>query len=253
MPQFRGLAKYFITSSEKLVSSLMFGLQPRVSLDAMYNDLADEQPGFSFLKHPANSLEACYLDLVHEAFTHPRDRLALNGHWCRTAVAAYEKQGLALEEMLYGGLHTACAQAPRAEELRIIGRHNGPLGARGIYIWQGSLIYLTRHYKSKRLMGHDFHVARFLPARLGQAVFLYLVYILPFLKLLRRQQIATTNAGITYPYIPENLLFGQLGKEYNTARLSTILRRATQLVWGHAVGVAVYRQLSIGVAERHVS
>lgn len=114
MTQFRGLANHFISSAEALSGRLMLGLQPDVDLGSVVDDLADERPGFSFVQHPRNALRRRYLDLVHAAFMCRHDRLAVNGRWSSTAVAAYRRQALALEEALLGGLYTACGEAPRS-------------------------------------------------------------------------------------------------------------------------------------------
>lgn len=179
MTQFRGLANHFISSVEALAGRLMLGLQPDVDLGSVVDDLADERPGFSFVQHPRNAFRRRYLDLVHASFTCRHDRLAVNGRWSSTAVAAYRRQALALEEALLGGLYTACGQAPCSGELLSIGHKNGLVAARGIYVWNGYMVYVVRHHKSKGLMDHDFNVARFLPARLGRVLFLHLVISFP--------------------------------------------------------------------------
>ncbi|KAL2104420.1 hypothetical protein VUR80DRAFT_1151 [Thermomyces stellatus] len=88
MSQFRGLADHFISSAEALTERLMLGLQPDVDLDSVVDDLANERPGFSFIRHPRNALHRRYLDLVHAAFTCHHDRLAVNGRWSWTAAAS---------------------------------------------------------------------------------------------------------------------------------------------------------------------
>ena len=250
MTQFRGLADLFVMRAETIVDRLMLGLEPEVSLSSVSDDLTNERPGFSFVQHPANGLEERYLDLVRASFTRRYDRLAMNGRWSWTAVAEYRREALALEEALLGGLHTACGQAPRSEELLSVGHTNGPTTPRGIYIWNGSVVYIVRHHKSKSLVDHDFHVVRCLPARLGRAMFLYLVYILPFLDMLRRQQIGSLGSGFGEPR--GHVLFGRIGRAYKATTITIVLQNASRAVWGAAAGLAVYRQISVGIAEKHV-
>ncbi|KAJ5606699.1 hypothetical protein N7510_009480 [Penicillium lagena] len=51
---------------------------------------------------------------------------------------------------------------------------------RGVYLYRGSIIYLTRHHKAKLTNNWEFYVARFLPSWAGHVVFYYLAYIRPF-------------------------------------------------------------------------
>lgn len=112
------------------------------------------------------------------------------------------------------------------------------------------MVYVVRHHKSKGLMDHDFNVARFLPARLGRVLFLHLVYIIPFLDMLYRQQIGSLECNAARPR--DHVLFGRLGRSHDSASITAILRRASQVAWGTAAGLALYRQVSIGIAEKHV-
>lgn len=143
--------------------------------------MTNTQKGFSFIQHPDNGLTHVYLDLSIKACMTRRNGLFRNGRWDWQAVFIYRRRAEALEEMILGGLHTACGQVPRAPELLGLECENGSSTERGLYVWNGFMVYLTRHYKAKRSTNREFIVVRFMPVRLGYVLYKYLVYIRRFL------------------------------------------------------------------------
>ena len=60
--------------------------------------------------------------------------------------------------------------------------------ATGVYVYDGFMVIVNRHHKAKRSTNREFNVVWFLSARGGQIAFRYLVYILPSLEMLNREQ-----------------------------------------------------------------
>lgn len=247
MQNFRKLPGHFLKKAEVLCNELMFNLNPEIDLARVKDEIVNTESGFSFRMHPANKLDKAYLDLSVEACGTHRGELFKNGNWDWKAIHSYRKKAEALEEMLAGGLYTSGGQVPRAPEILGLECQNGPCTERGIYVWNGSMIYLTRHHKAKRSTNREFNVVRFLPVRLGHVLYKVLVYIRPFLELLDREE-GNHNR-------PSRLLF-HLGRDHDqpwdASRLTAILKKATAEVWGQAVNAQLYRQLTIGITERHV-
>jgi hypothetical protein len=81
----------------------------------------------------------------------------------------------------------ASGQTPRLKELIGVEYTNSPSTERAIYIYQGKVMFLTRYSKSKRSTSREFILARFLLYRVARVLFLYLVYIRLFAKLLCRE------------------------------------------------------------------
>lgn len=77
--------------------------------------------------------------------------------------------------MILGGLHIACGQVPRALELLGLECENGSFIKRGIYVWNGFIIYLTCHHKAKRSTNREFVVICFMLIRLGHIVYKYAI------------------------------------------------------------------------------
>ncbi|KAH7112338.1 hypothetical protein B0J13DRAFT_659248, partial [Dactylonectria estremocensis] len=95
----------------------------------------------------------------------------------------------------------------------------------------------------KRQTNREFYVARFLPIRLGQVLYLYLDYIRKPANILRRDRQESPET---------RLLFHSNGRTWPTSRLTDILTKATLGVWQQAVNVRLYRQLAIAITEKHV-
>jgi hypothetical protein len=247
MESYRGLARHFVDKAEALCDDLMFDLRPEINLASLKDDIVDARYGHSFVQK--NGLAEAYLELSDRACTTRRGGLFAGGQWDWRAVFKYEKRADALAEMLAGGLHTACGQLPRAPELLGLECANGSSTKRGIYAWNGFLVYVVRHHKSKRMTNREFNVIRFLPVRLGHSLYKYLVYIRPFLDMLQRQRDPSRSVR------PSTLLFragGASDKPWPAARLTAVLKKATAEVWGRPVNSQLLRQVSIGITEKHV-
>jgi hypothetical protein len=227
----------------------MLGYCPPIKLDEIQDDLTNTQCGFSFVQHPGNKMADAYLELATRACTYRTYSLFQKGRWDHKAIYLYLKQDEDFRKLLMGILYTACGQVPRITELSSLECENGPSTERGIYVWNGSMVYLTRHHKAKRSTNWEFYVVRFLPAQGGRLLFQYLVYIRPFTEMLRREM-----------RIPEDLknkthhLFysDQAGRPWLSPQFRVILQRATEQAWHQRVNAQCYRQLSIGVTEKHV-
>ncbi|KAH6881152.1 hypothetical protein B0T10DRAFT_518867, partial [Thelonectria olida] len=111
------------------------------------------------------------------------------------------------------------------------------------------MIYLTRSHKAKRSTNREFIVARFFPAQIGRLTYIYLVYIRPLVDMLAREQHLHINDCSSYLFRkrPESD-----SPHWSTERLTNIVRRFTQDVWGQGITLRLLRQLCIGIADKHV-
>lgn len=160
----------------------MLGLSLNADLVKVKDDLTNGRPGYSFTQHPDNGLDQAYLDLVAEAYK--SHALSNRGQWNWVAMSSYRKRVINLQEMLLGAFYTACGQAPRAEDLLTVDCENGEFTKCGIYVWNGSMVYIVQTHKAKRSTNREFYIVRFLPGRLGRVAYLYLIWIRGFAALL---------------------------------------------------------------------
>jgi hypothetical protein len=91
------------------------------------------------------------------------------------------------QKYLAGIMYALCGQVPRATELFSLECCNGQSSQRGIYAYNGFMIYVIRHHKAKRSTNNEFTVVRFLPAKVGRLLYYYLVYIRLFAVILQRE------------------------------------------------------------------
>lgn len=254
MAEFRLLAEHIINETNRLCTELMYGWEPTIDLAKLKDDMTNTEKGFSFVLHPENHLKEAYLELSKKACTARSDSLSRRGQWNWKEVFKYLKKDGTLRSYFALGMVILCGQGPRWSDLSNVWRVNGEFGERGIYIYNGSMIYLTRHHKAKRSTNREFIVARFLPAELGHLLCKYLAYIARFVDLLERER---------YPGFREGgasslLLFGtgtsSGSKSWATSHITSILKDETSKIWGEQKQIIsrLLRQLMIGITEQHV-
>jgi hypothetical protein len=124
-------------------------------------------------------------------------------------------------------------QGPRTSELFTLEYTNGPATWRGIYAYNGYMMYISRYHKSRHVTGRDFQVVRYLPYEAGRLVYHYMVYIRPFQDMLRR--VCKYGDG------ESNKLFS-IGRRVLTAYdLTRTLRESSKAVFDQPIGVKLYR------------
>ena len=105
----------------------------------------------------------------------------------------------------------------------------------------------SRHSKSRRTTNEEFQVARYLPSCASQVLVTYLVYVRPFVAMLRRICVGQGEVSrllFRCPYRSDTL--------WKADVLTKALRVHTQDICNADIGIQVYRQLSIAITEKHV-
>ncbi|KJZ69835.1 hypothetical protein HIM_10763 [Hirsutella minnesotensis 3608] len=252
MSKFRRLCDHFIEEAEALCNELLFRWEPPIDLSSVKDDMTNDGNEFSFVSHPRNNLRWAYLELCDKACSSPRGSLYRDKDWSWPAIFRYFRKEEAFRAALLGCLDATGGQKPRCSELLSLYCVNGEFGPRGVYVYNGAMVYVVRHHKAKRNTNREFVVARFLPAQVGHLLYKYLVYIRPFVDMLHREGREGLRTGRT----GSPLLFrseAALGsKPWPTGRLTAVLKKATSEVWGVSINSRQFRQLCIGVTEKHV-
>ncbi|KAH7471991.1 hypothetical protein FOMA001_g13814 [Fusarium oxysporum f. sp. matthiolae] len=189
MEQFRRLPKVLLARVEALCELLMYGWKPPCDLASVKDDMANTTHEFSFVSHPKNGLAEAYLELTLKACTSQADSLSRKGRWNQKAIFDYLKKEEALRENLAGLMLMTCGGQPRSPDLLSVRVRNHRTSERGLYIYNGYMIYVTRSHKAKRSTNREFVVARFFPSQVGRLMYIYLVYIRPFVDMLAREQL----------------------------------------------------------------
>ena len=247
MEQLRCLGKTALGRARRSMDRLLYGLDPNISLDDLQDKMSSHRQGYYFVKESANGLDGAYLELLSKACLHPGDGLMSAEVWKLDAVRRFLKQESSLLTNIMLMMYLRGGQAPRTTEFLSIECWNGPTTSRGIYIHRGSLVYVTRHSKARRMTNHEFHIARYLPQEDSRLVATYLAVVRPFAEMLNRVCLGRERErGLMFSHADN------VDKHWTSDMLTTALKSLTQDVLQQAFGVQIYRQLSIAVTERQV-
>lgn len=251
MAQFRALPGVALGEAERLCNELLYEFQPKVDLGSIKDSLTNRQHGYSFVTHPENGLREAYMELSFKACTSEQSNLSKNGTWNWKEVQAYMKKEKAYREALGLLMLMTGGGQPRAPELLHLRCQNTMTAECGIFVYDGSMMYVTRSHKAKRSTNREFYVVRFLPAQVGHLLFKYLVYIRPFVDMLTREQTPRMQACSTYLFRAQAACHSE---PWATDHLSSVIRRYTRQAqaWGPGVTLQTLRQLSVGISEKHV-
>jgi hypothetical protein len=247
MQQLRQLGDDSVYSAKASMARLLYGLSPSFELNSVRDRLSNHDQGYSFVQDPANKLNSAYLDLLSRACLDSIDGLVVNGNWNMVAVLRYLKEEENFLSQLMLSMYLRAGQAPRSSELFSVEHQNGSSTSRGICVYGGTIVYITRHSKARHSTNQEFYVARYLPSLDSQLLATYLVYVRPFTDMLCRKCLGHRQE--------RRLLFASFEKPtspWKVGVLTKALKKLTQDICGVPIGVRVYRQLSIAVTEKHV-
>ena len=225
----------------------MFGLRARVKLDGISDEMSKSTAGYSFVHDRANNLKDAYLALVDHACLSPVHGLMLSERWNMAAVDRYLRKVFDFLGLLSVCMHTLSGQSARGPEMLSVECENGPASLRGIFVHAGRMMYVTRHHKARRATNNEFQVARILPRQVGEVLFNYLVYMRPFVEMIRRRCLGQSMSS--------RLLFFNYKSEdglWKSSQLSRSLREHAAGTLSTPLGIQTYRQISIAITERHI-
>ncbi|KAK2035747.1 hypothetical protein LZ31DRAFT_537228 [Colletotrichum somersetense] len=249
LQQFRSLAQDMARDTASAVDRLMYGWNPVFDLSKTKDRMANTHRGYSFISEPANGLQEAYLDLSQRACLSGVDGLLSKEGWVVRRVQRYIDDSDALLSMLFVLVHLTGGQAARGSELASVEYQNGTSAQRGVYIYSGALVLITRHHKTRHMTNNEFQVARFLPDVVGRLLYLYLVYIRPLTGMLNRRCLCAPDRS------GSSILFASQSRPerpWSTDKLSKELSRASTQSTGQPINTQTYRQVSIAVTERHI-
>jgi hypothetical protein len=155
----------------------MFGWLPTVNLDQIKDDMSNTSYRYSFLEHPDNNLSTAYLALSTRVYTAQGDGLLHGNRWNLKTISEYLKMSDEYREYITAMMLTLGGQAPQIINLLSLEFCNGQSTERGVYMYNGFIVFITRYHKAKKSTNREFTVVRILPAKPGKLLFYYLVYI----------------------------------------------------------------------------
>jgi hypothetical protein len=146
-------------------------------------------------------------------------------------------------------MYLTSGQLPRSPELVSLRYKNGPCTPRGIYVYNGYMIYLVRHHKAKRTTNREFIVARYLPVQIGHLLYKYLVFVRLFIENLTYELGLNADTYLSFLF---NTVMTPESKLWATSQLTKVIKHATDVVWNQAITSQMFRQICIGITEKYI-
>ena len=250
--QFRHFAHTLVDSVTSLGGQLMGHWRPDVQLDSIQDDFTNTVPGYSFVTDCRNGLKSAFLQLSARVGTFGPNPLVSHEQWAEKAVSEYLHVHEEFLSVLFQLCFVTCGQDPRVKELMTLEVYNGSMHPRGVFVYNGSMVYITHYHKAQRNTNRQFHVARFFPLPASRWVFYYLVYIRRFVEMLLRSCFRVA-ARSNHLFVSNPIVARQpLHRHWDTKDLTRLLRASSQQVLGCPLGVQMYRQITIAMTNKHL-
>ncbi|CAA9965124.1 RecQ family helicase [Pyrenophora teres f. maculata] len=213
-----------------------------IPLADIVDDVSLARQGESFVTRPQNKLSHGLQSMLTWAQQRERGRRLQSddGVWSHARVKRYLRQVDRFLELLLLGVHITSGQPGRGPEITSIRHRNSFLQDRNIYVVDGQVMTVVRYCKSQAQWDKPKVVPRYLPARLGQVMAVYLVYLQPFCEYLRVHVLG----GPTTDYV-----WADNQGPWNTDRLTRLLKRETGKALGMQLNTQRYRHTAVGIGR----
>jgi superfamily II DNA helicase RecQ len=252
MAKVRAMCKVLTTELEELLHELLFHQSvlpvplPQL-VDSMGTAQQFQQKGYSFLDHPDNacwkvSWEFLWEQMLRDGQTLVKGRGRGSGsgqlEWADQPCKAYlarEKQFL-LKAML--AIYMQGGQPCRSPEIGSIKVRNSSTSSRNIFVINGRVAVVTTYDKTLKRRGKTEYIFRCLPDQLSQVIAQYLVYVLPFSRVIEKTK--------------GDFLFADEHGPWIKGQLSGAVAVATAKHLGVRLTVSGWRHVAIAISNEHL-
>ena len=135
-------------------------------------------------------------------------------------------------------MHITGGQPARSPEIGSIKVFNNEKSGRNIFVINGRVAVVTTYDKARKRRGKTDYVFRCFPDRLSQVIIQYLVYVLPFARVVQKTK--------------GDFLFATEHEPWINNQLSKALAVATTKHLGVRLTVSSWRQVAIAIADEHL-
>lgn len=238
-----------VVKVEERIGQLMLGWDPIINLGSICDDFNCAIPGWSFLEEEHNGLRFAYKALSRRAWSsgYLGQPFAKHGHWLPEACNVYIQSETELKNEIFAAIHFTAGLPARGTEITSIRIHNTAEVMRNLIFREGRLLLVIGYNKARASNHHAFYIVRYLPPRLARSVFLYLVYIRPFIDFLAAQ--------LRFPHLrATEYLFPDprnKQKHFSTSQATDVLKYLTQR-FPTPMSLSLYRQSALAIAKRYI-
>ena len=255
MAKVRAMCRELTVELEGLLGELLFGQGVRPVplpqlVDSMGTAQQFQQKGYSFIDHPDNARWKVSWEFLWERMLAAGQQLVRQSRsgssssggqleWADQPCKAYlarEKQFL-LKLMV--AMHITGGQPARSPELGSVKVRNGVRSSRNVFIINGRVAVVTTYDKARRRRGRTEYVFRCFPDRLSQVIGQYLVYVLPFSRV-----VARTKGDFLFATDPD--------RPWIEDQLSGAVAAATAKHLGVRLTVSSWRHIAIAIGDEHL-
>lgn len=213
-------------------------------VDSMGTAQRFQQNGYSFIDHPDNAQWKVTWEFLWEYMLKDGQSLVKSSGsssdftWDTQACKAYlmrEKQFL---HQLMVAMHLTGGQPARSPEIGSIKVQNSVTSSRNVFVINGRVAVVTTYDKAQKRRGKSEYVFRCFPDQLSQVITQYLVYILPFTRVIQKSKGDFLFADEHGPWIKD--------------QLSVAVAVATTKHLGVRLTTSGWRHVAIAIANEHL-
>src|SRR5271156_2957757 len=216
-------------------------------VDSMGTAQRFQQKGYSFVDHPDNARWKVRWEFLWERMLKADQKLVKSSgsgsgsgqlEWADQPCKAYlarEKQFL-LKLMV--AMHIMGGQPARSPEIGSIKVQNSVTSSRNIFVINGRMAVVTTYDKARKRRGKTEYVFRCFPDQLSQVIAQYLVYVLPFSRVVEKTKGDFLFADKHGPWIKD--------------QLSKAVAVATAKHLGVRLTVSSWRHVAIAIGDEHL-
>ncbi|KAM0700964.1 hypothetical protein Q7P35_011323 [Cladosporium inversicolor] len=256
--EFRGMVGQVQQATRRaLLEDLMFATDgqgiPAVPWQHLYDDLSNDEAGWSFIRDQRSRLPVDGQSWLHERIG---SRLDLRQQFIRAGTASgidreqmrdWLRQVAAFCGKLLVLMHMTGGQPARGPEILSVWHCNTVQGGyRNLFIEDGMVVFVTRYHKGYEVKGDVKIIHRYLPREVGELVVWYLWLVLPFVQQI--QAMVWQQETISDHLWPADAD----GRKWTTERMKHELQRVSEAGLGQSINVAGYRQIAITISRRWI-
>jgi superfamily II DNA helicase RecQ len=249
MAKVRTMCQALTVELEGLLHELLFSQDvPPVPLPQLVDSMGTaqrfQQKGYSFVDHPDNVRWKVGWEFLWDQMLRNGQMLVKSSggssqlEWADQPCKAYlarEKQFLL---RLMVAMHVMGGQPARSPELGSIKFRNSVTSSRNVFVVNGRVAVVTTYDKSVKRRGKTEYVFRCFPDQLSQIIAQYVVYVLPFSRVVKKTKGDFLFADEQGPWISEQLSRG--------------VAEATAKHVGVRLTVSGWRHVAIATANEHL-
>ena len=221
-------------------------------IDSMGSSQLFRQDGYSFVDHAENAAYMVDWTFLYQQMRQDNTQYHLSQArsgsaggsapgqtgWIDQRCRAYLGQEKHFLTKLFVAMHVMGGQPARGPELGSVKVRNSTMSPRNLYIINGRVAVVTTYDKSQKRCGRTRYVFRCLPDALSQITAQYLVYVLPF------SRVVGKKTG--------DFLFADKRGPWDGDELSAAVAVATTKHLGVRLTVSSWRQVAIAIGDEHL-